>query len=47
MATPSIKPTYREVCGGRTGYRETVRVEYREDEVSLDAILFALSLWGK
>ena len=38
---PSIKPTYREVCGGRTGYRETVRVEYREDEVSLDAILFA------
>ncbi|MGD9666830.1 MAG: peptide-methionine (R)-S-oxide reductase MsrB [Synergistaceae bacterium] len=38
---PSIKPTYREVCGGRTGYRETVRVEYREDKVSLDAILFA------
>ncbi|MDD4160243.1 MAG: peptide-methionine (R)-S-oxide reductase MsrB [Synergistaceae bacterium] len=37
----SIKPTYREVSGGRTGYRETVRVEYRQDKVSLDAILFA------
>lgn len=38
---PSISPTYREVCGGRTGYRETVRVEYRDDKISLDAILFA------
>ena len=37
----SIKPEYREVCSGRTGYRETVRVEYREEKISLDAILFA------
>lgn len=37
----SIRPSYKEVCSGRTGYRETVRVEYREDKVSLDAILFA------
>ena len=37
---PSIRPTYKEVCTGRTGYRETVRVEYREGRVSLDAILF-------
>ena len=37
----SIKPGYREVCSGRTGYRETVRVEYKEDKISLDAILFA------
>lgn len=38
---PLITPTYREVCSGKTGYRETVRVRYREDKVSLDAILFA------
>lgn len=38
---PSIKPTYEEVCNGRTGYRETVRVQYNEGKVSLDAILFA------
>ncbi len=37
----SIKPTYREVCTGMTGYRETVRVEYKEEKISLDAILFA------
>lgn len=37
----SIRPTYREVCSGRTGYRETVRVEYSKDRISLDAILFA------
>ncbi len=37
---PSVKPTYSEVCKGGTGYRETVRVEYKEDKISLDAILF-------
>lgn len=37
---PSLRPTYKEVCTGRTGYRETVRVEYSEDRISLDAILF-------
>ena len=37
---PSVRPTYSEVCTGKTGYRETVRVEYKENEISLDAILF-------
>ena len=36
-----IVPTYDRVITGRTGYRETVRVEYNPDEVSLDALLFA------
>lgn len=36
-----IVPTYNRVITGRTGYRETVRVEYDPDEVSLDALLFA------
>lgn len=34
-------PTYELVSTGRTGYRETVRVEYEPAKVSLDAILFA------
>ena len=34
-------PTYSQVCTGKTGYRETVRVEYKEKDISLDAILFA------
>jgi peptide methionine sulfoxide reductase msrA/msrB len=36
-----IVPTYDKVLTGRTGYRETVRVEYTPDEISLDALLFA------
>jgi len=36
-----IEPTYNKVITGTTGYRETVRVEYRPDEVSLDALVFA------
>ncbi len=36
-----IEPTYDRVITGRTGYRETVRVEYDPDKVSLDALLFA------
>lgn len=36
-----IVPTYDRVITGRTGYRETVRVEYNPDDVSLDALLFA------
>ena len=32
---------YRTVCKGGTGFRETVRVEYNPDEVSLDALLLA------
>ncbi len=34
-------PTYEMVCTGTTGYRETVRVEYKKNEISLNAILFA------
>ncbi len=33
-------PTYAEVSSGTTGYRETVRVEYKPEEVSLDMVLF-------
>jgi peptide methionine sulfoxide reductase msrA/msrB len=35
------EPTYMSVSTGRTGYRETVRVEFDPEKVSLDAILFA------
>lgn len=38
---PLIRPTYEQVCSGKTGYREAVRVEYNKDKISLDAILFA------
>ena len=36
-----IEPNYNIVISGTTGYRETVRVAYNPDEVSLDALLFA------
>jgi len=36
-----VEPTYNKVITGTTGYRETVRVEYNPDEVSLDALVFA------
>ncbi len=36
-----IVPSYEQVVTGKTGYRETVRVEYRPDQVSLDALIFA------
>ncbi len=32
---------YETVCGGGTGFRETVRVEYDPEKVSLDALLLA------
>ncbi|MBQ9931653.1 MAG: peptide-methionine (R)-S-oxide reductase MsrB [Firmicutes bacterium] len=32
---------YETVCGGETGFRETVKVEYDADQVSLDALLLA------
>jgi peptide methionine sulfoxide reductase msrA/msrB len=38
---PGDVPTYSSVSTGLTGYRETVRVEYEVEKVSLDAILFA------
>jgi len=36
-----IVPSYTVVSTGVTGYRETVRVEYDPEVISLDAILFA------
>lgn len=35
-----LLPTYDRVIQGDTGYRETVRVEYDPNRVSLDALLF-------
>ena len=32
---------YKTVCTGKTGFRETVRVEYDPEQVSLEAILMA------
>ena len=32
---------YPTVCTGKTGFRETVRVEYDPEQVSLDALLLA------
>ena len=36
-----VVPTYNRVISGDTGYRETVRVEFNPDQISLDALLFA------
>jgi peptide methionine sulfoxide reductase msrA/msrB len=36
-----IEPNYKRVLRGDTGYRETVRVEYDPEIISLDGILFA------
>ena len=33
--------TYETVCSGKTGFRETVRVDYDPEAVSLDQLLFA------
>jgi peptide-methionine (S)-S-oxide reductase len=32
-------PTYRQVCGGRTGHAETVLVEYDPNQISYEALL--------
>ncbi|ABN06766.1 methionine-R-sulfoxide reductase [Methanocorpusculum labreanum Z] len=37
----SVIPDYKTVSSGKTGYRETVRVEYDSRKVSLDALLFS------
>lgn len=36
-----IIPTYEKVCGGGTGYRETVKVVYDESKTTVEALLFA------
>ncbi|MGN0306093.1 MAG: peptide-methionine (R)-S-oxide reductase MsrB [Lachnospiraceae bacterium] len=33
--------TYKDVCTGLTGFRETVKVEYDSERVSLEALLFS------
>ena len=37
----SADADYKTVCTGKTGFRETVRVEYDPEKISLDAILMA------
>lgn len=32
-------PAYREVCSGRTGHAEAIRITYNEDEVSFEELL--------
>ncbi len=39
-----ITPTYEQVCGGRTGFRETVRVTYDPSTIGLRQILSAYFL---
>ncbi|MFH1512887.1 MAG: peptide-methionine (R)-S-oxide reductase MsrB [Bacillota bacterium] len=34
------EPSYKAVCAGGTGFRETVRVTYDSDQVSLETLLF-------
>ena len=37
---PGAEPSYKAVCAGGTGFRETVRVTYDNEVVSLETILF-------
>lgn len=39
--TCKVDADYKTVCAGSTGFRETVRVEYDSEKVSLDALLLA------
>ena len=39
--TGAADANYSAVCSGNTGFRETVRVEYDPEQISLDALLLA------
>ena len=39
--TGEADANYTAVCGGKTGFRETVRVEYDPERISLDGLLLA------
>jgi peptide-methionine (S)-S-oxide reductase len=41
MGGATANPSYREVCGGRTGHAEVVHVEYDPSRISYDALLEA------
>ena len=41
MGGSTANPTYREVCGGRTGHAEVVHLEYDPSRISYDALLDA------
>lgn len=36
----AVNPTYEQVCAGKTGHKETVRVRYDPEKVSLEALLW-------
>ena len=41
MGGTTANPSYREVCGGRTGHAEVVHLEYDPARISYDALLDA------
>lgn len=44
MGGTTESPSYREVCGGRTGHAEVVHLEYDPAKISYDELLDAF--WG-
>lgn len=41
MGGTTANPSYREVCGGRTGHAEVVHLEYEPSRISYDELLEA------